>query len=331
MALADTLSGLLNVGGNLAAAYLPYEATADRMAAIEQMASGYSTKAQEAGQQAAEAAQFTPFAIKTGTGTTQVGEGGGFTQTLGQTPAAIQSSLLGQAQTAAGQTVDPTQFQALQQQALQAAGTTLGQTTPTATSLYQEMQAAQAPEIQRQRLELENRLAAQGRLGVGTAMYGGTPEALAMEKAIQEQAAQNMVTAQTLAPQLASQQIQQATGLFGIGQSAAAAPSTIQGQNLANLQSMLGSAYIPQQQELQALQQGAYLSNIAQAAQQGASEAMLGTTLGGLEAEAAGLSAIAGLEGQRATALSQALGGLFASSQGEKSSVDLLIESLLGG
>jgi hypothetical protein len=36
---------------------------------------------------------------------------------------------------------------------------------------------------------LEERLANQGRLGVRTAMFGGTPEQLALEKAIAEQQA----------------------------------------------------------------------------------------------------------------------------------------------
>jgi hypothetical protein len=41
----------------------------------------------------------------------------------------------------------------------------------------------QTPEEERQRLELEQRLFAQGRGGVQTAQYGGTPEQLAMAKA----------------------------------------------------------------------------------------------------------------------------------------------------
>jgi hypothetical protein len=281
MAVSDLLSGLVGAGGSFASAYLPYEATSAQMEAIKNITSQFPTKAAEVGQTAAQAAEFKPFAVKTGTGTTQVDVGGGYTQTLGAEPAEIQAGLFQQAQGL------------------------LGQQQPTAESLYQQFQAASAADQERQRLELENRLAAQGRLGVTTSAYGGTPEQLAMEKAIQEQSAKNMLTAQTLAPQLQQQQ-------------------------LANIQSALTGAYLPQAQELSALQQGAQLANIYQAAQQGASEALLGTGIAGLEAEAAGTGAIANLEAQRARALADALGGLFASSQGQPSTADIILEQLFG-
>ena len=53
--------------------------------------------------------------------------------------------------------------------------------------VYDRIRATQLGEEERQRLALEERLFAQGRGGVRTAMFGGTPEQLAMAKA-QEQA-----------------------------------------------------------------------------------------------------------------------------------------------
>lgn len=53
-------------------------------------------------------------------------------------------------------------------------------------AVYDRMQAAMAPQRERSALELENRLAAQGRLGVATNQYGGTPEQLAQAKAFAE-------------------------------------------------------------------------------------------------------------------------------------------------
>jgi hypothetical protein len=53
--------------------------------------------------------------------------------------------------------------------------------------IMSRLQASVAPEQERARLQLEERLAGQGRLGVQTSMFGGTPEALALEKAIAEQ------------------------------------------------------------------------------------------------------------------------------------------------
>jgi hypothetical protein len=49
--------------------------------------------------------------------------------------------------------------------------------------IFQRMRTAMSPEEERQRLEMEQRMAAQGRLGVRTAQFGGTPEQLAMAKA----------------------------------------------------------------------------------------------------------------------------------------------------
>jgi hypothetical protein len=54
-------------------------------------------------------------------------------------------------------------------------------------NIMSRLQASVAPEQERARLQLEERLAGQGRLGVQTSMFGGTPEALALEKAIAEQ------------------------------------------------------------------------------------------------------------------------------------------------
>ena len=80
--------------------------------------------------------------------------------------------------------------------------------------IYERIRATQTPEEQRQRLALEERLAAQGRLGTSSAAYGGaTPEQLALETAQAEarnraslaaieqsraEQAQQLQTAQTL-------------------------------------------------------------------------------------------------------------------------------------
>lgn len=53
--------------------------------------------------------------------------------------------------------------------------------------LYGQLRAIQQPEEQRQRLALEERMLAQGRMGMSSAAYGGSsPELLAQEQAIQE-------------------------------------------------------------------------------------------------------------------------------------------------
>ena len=75
-------------------------------------------------------------------------------------------------------------------------------------AVYNRMLAAMAPDEQRQRLDIEERMLAQGRGGVTTARYGGTPEQLAMEKAIQESRNQAMLGAMQ---QAQAEQAQQAS------------------------------------------------------------------------------------------------------------------------
>ena len=125
--------------------------------------------------------------------------------------------------------------QAFQQQQLERAGMFFGQAaTPVdqrEQDVYQRMRTAMSPEEERQRLALEQRMAAQGRMGVQTAQFGGTPEQLALAKAQEE--ARN--TAMLNAMQFAGQE-QQRQAQLGSG--------------------MLASGYIPQAQLLSALQPG---------------------------------------------------------------------------
>lgn len=175
-----------------------------------------------------EAAQFQPYAVTTGAGTAQFD------------PTGMTQSLNAQDQ----QTVD-----ALRQQAAQQAGM-IGNVTP--QQLMSQMQALRQPEQERAQLGLENRLAAQGRLGVQTAAYGGTPEQLAMQKAIQEQQSADALGAISQARQLQGMDIQNLTGMLGAagipqqqltaamqpsltGMSMAQQPGTLQAQAIANL------------------------------------------------------------------------------------------------
>lgn len=314
--MAIDIGGLLSGGGLAASAYLPYEAAEGNIEFLRQRGPQYAQQATQIGQTAAQQAEFQPFAVTTGTGTTQVGTGGGVTQTLGQTPAEIQQGLLQQAQAGLGTMGAPSAYGDIQQQALMQAQGALGQATPTAQSLFEQMQAMSAPEQERQRIALENRLAAQGRLGTQTAAFGGTPEALAFEKALQEQQASNLFAAQTLAPQLAAQQLQQASGLFGLGAQAGLTPAQMQAANLQNISSALGTSYVPQTQELAALQQAANLAQIAQTGRLGASEALYQGGIGGLEAQAASDTGVAALESARVNALANALSGMFSGQAG---------------
>lgn len=125
--------------------------------------------------------------------------------------------------------------------------------------IYGQISEALAPEQRAQQLGLEERLAAQGRLGVRTAEFGGTPEALAMQKAQAQQLSQARLGA-------AQQARQEQAGLAALGQQ------------------YLGASYLPQQQLIAGLQPGMTSSAQQQQAQ------LYGAGLFG-EATASGINA----------------------------------------
>jgi len=149
-----------------------------------------------------------------------------------------------------------------------------GSTTDMANKLFEQQQAMRTPAQQRQALELENRLRAQGRLGTTTAAYGGTPEQLAMAKAIQEQQASDAYTSMTQAEQMATSQqaralglgtatsdmaraqqalttgdIANAQGLFNIGSAAAQLPQIMRGQNITQAGQVQTQALTPAERQ----------------------------------------------------------------------------------
>ena len=66
-------------------------------------------------------------------------------------------------------------------------------------TVFDRLNALAAPEQQRARENLQDRLLSTGRLGLQTSQYGGSPESFALEKAIQEQQAANAVSAMGIA------------------------------------------------------------------------------------------------------------------------------------
>jgi hypothetical protein len=180
---------------------------------------------------------------------------------VGQQQAAAQQAfgLGGQFMGAAG--AQPADVQALRQQygglAGQAAMDVLTPTAAREADVYQRIRATQRPEEERQRLALEERLAQQGRLGVRTAMFGGTPEQFAMAKAQEE--AQDRASLAAL--QQAQAERQQALGtaqtLGGMFGEQATLGGALQAQQagLGAQYAGLGSSLAAQQQALGAAQQ----------------------------------------------------------------------------
>ena len=176
-------------------------------------------------------------------------------------------------------------------------GMLLGQGIDTAQQdVFSQLQALRAPEQERQRLALENRLFQQGREGIRTAQYGGTPEQLAFEKAIQEQQAADALMARQQA--LAEQQ--QTAGLIS--------QALGQGRAQQALQAELGlggaqAAFLPQQQALSMLAGGQPFSELATRA------GIQGVVTQG-ELERAGLNALIDAYNQAGYLQTQQAGGL---------------------
>ena len=172
-----------------------------------------------------EKTQFQPFTVTTATGGmfgADVGADGGVTTTMALSP----------------------EEQALQQQLLRQATDFYGRAAAPIDDreqvLFERMLEAQAGPRERERLALEERLASQGRLGVRTSQFGGTPEQLAAAKAIEE-ANLNALLAAT--GQAQKEQMMQAQ--LGAG--------------------MLSSSYVPQAQLLSGITPGL---NVAEQARQ---------------------------------------------------------------
>ena len=239
---------------------------------------------------------FKGFTVTGPTGGATTTAGGGTTFTLGQTQQAIQNALETQALSRIGasagagvglgdvgqqllgigqQQLGVSPFglagqQAAAQQAFGLGGQFMGQAgMPMGAreqEVYDRIRATQLAEEERQRLALEERMFAQGRGGVRTAMFGGTPEQLALAQAQEE--AQNRAALAAISQAQAEQQQQAALGAQFAG---------------------LGSGLATQRQALEAAQQ----ARAMQALQGG-----MGLMAGGLGLEQAqqgiGLSALQG-------------------------------------
>ena len=216
------------------------------------------TGAEALAAQQMEQTQFRPFTVTTATGAgmgTQVTPEGGIETTMGLSPqeVALQNQLLGGAGGFFGQAVQPREARE--------------------QAIFERMRRAQRPEEERQRLALEERLAAQGRLGVSSAAYGGaTPEQLAMATAQEEARNRAILGAMQ---QAQAEQAQQAT----LGQQ------------------FLGAGYLPQQQLMAATQPAQQLAALQQQAQLQGAGLFGEATMSGLEAQLVAEQARANLLG----------------------------------
>jgi len=218
-----------------------------------------------------EGMQFKPFTVTAGTGATAAADtAGGLNLNLSPQEQAIQQQLLGLTGNLAGG------IGYGRQQTLMdlLRGSPEDQQTRE-TDIFGRLNAMQLPEQERARLGLEQRLFNQGRLGVQTSMFGGTPEALALEKAIAEQQAGTAVDAMN---QARAEQAQYS------GQTLAALETQLREQGLMaqSIPEFLKAACTPQAGLLGALSPSVDLSRIQSALQAGGTEAVSNLGIQGL-------------------------------------------------
>ena len=177
--------------------------------------------------------------------------GGLFGQTLGQMgqPTGLEGITqagLGGAQAQLGRAGQPADIEALRSQYAGLAGAAgqglLASPEARQADIYEAIRATQTPEEERQRLATEERLLAQGRLGLSSAAYGGaSPELLAQETARQEAMARAGLSARQQALAEQQQGMATATGLTGLASNLAGLSSDLEtagigrGTTLANV------------------------------------------------------------------------------------------------
>ena len=240
------------------------------------------------GRQAQQEMAFKPFTVSTGFGGIATTPEGGYATTLAPQQAAQQQQL--QALTGGllgGMGAVAPDVSGIQQQALGGVGGFLtGAMAPMAqreADVYERIRATQRPEEQRQQLALEERLAAQGRTGLRTAQFGGSPEQFALAQAQEEAKARASLGAMQQAQAEQLQQAGLAESMFGLGGRAAGLPQALQAGQLGNIEAAMGLQYLPEQQLLGTLTPALSIADIARTGQQLGAQTMSEAGISGLE------------------------------------------------
>lgn len=273
-----TFGNILSAGGGLALAE-------NYARDVEKAGLDASTAANTLGTSLASGSQFKPFTVTTGLSTATTDSKGGYDLVLNPTQKVYQDDLF---KTAAGLLKSATEDSGTREQ-----------------QIFDRLQAMTSPGQERERLELENRLFNQGRGGVSTAAYGGTPEQLARAKAIEEQRSTDVFGAmqQSLIEQEQNARI--GSGLFEMG-------------------------YLPQQQAIASMTPAINLADIAGAGQRAGIQAqgLLGQT--GIEARFGGANTAAGTRSNALAALISSLSTPKTNAAGNTTQQSI-IDRALGG
>ena len=231
--------GWLDVGTDLIGAGGAYYLQEENIKDARKLGRETQAGAEALGEQAIAGAEFKPYTVTSGLANITTTPEGGFGIGLSPEQQALQQQIMGQAGGFFSQLqADPAAVQA---------------------DIYENIRATQRPEEERQRLALEERMLSQGRLGLGSAAYGGSsPELLAQETARQEA----MARANLGARQQAMAEQQQAAGIAG---------------------GLLGAGYMPQDKALGMLTASQVPAGFADIGRRTGAELASQLGLGGLE------------------------------------------------
>ena len=198
--MPDWLGNLIGIGGGTSLIADAYSRLGDiGQEAFERFGPGYEGQPGLA-EELTGMLEFRPYTVTTGTG--------------GQFGVEVDP-VTGQATTQI--TMSPEE-KALQEELLKQATSFYGMaTTPDAereAEVLRLMRERRAPVEEQERLELEQRLAAQGRLGTRTSMFGGTPEQLALAEAQRRAESEDILRAMEFAQAEQGRQQNIAAGLL---------------------------------------------------------------------------------------------------------------------
>ena len=377
MGALDKLLGAIGIGAGVAGVKAGY----DRLQDIGTQA---QTSATTLASEIPAMAAFKPFTVTTGMGgQLNVDELGSAALSLGGPESGLASALLseagqrfgvgpvgaeqlagaGQQLLGAGQAqvgampFGLSQQEAAAQQAFGLGGQFMGQAgMPMGAreqAVYDRIRATQLGEEERQRLALEERLFAQGRGGVQTSMFGGTPEQLALAKA--QESAQNQAALMAMQQAQAEQAQQAALGAqyAGLGSGLAGQRQALEAaQQMQALQALtggmglltggmglqqaqqqlglgaLGGAYVPQAQLINAIQATSLFPQLQQQAQLFGTGQYGETMMTGIESQLIAEQAAANLLGGLGSGI---LGGMFSPVKTDEGLVGSLFSTLFGG
>lgn len=234
---------------------------------------------------------FTPFGVTSASGTTRMGDNG-LEFNVDPSLAGATGSSLGLATDAFGRARGALGDLDLNRESRE-------------QGIYDRLRALRAPEEARAQSALDRKLMAQGRSGVRTNEFGGTPEQLALSKAIEESKSQSAVNAMNLTDQQINADLGRVAGLSNLGMSG------------------FSGFFAPQSQLLNQFQTSNQLANIL--ANNQANMAGLSADLG-----LGGLEAIVGMDQIRGGLLGDLYTGLASAASGTQGAKSGLISNILG-